>query len=279
MRRVQERLSGEVAIVTGASSGIGAATARELARHGATVILAARRNDVLEAQVRSIREVGGQAIAIPADVADSSDVTMLADRAMAAFGRVDVLVNNAGAFWSTALASSSPDQVIDLPRVNLLGAMLLTRAVLPGMLERRHGAIISVGSISGRVAMEPLYSATKYGLRGFSLALRRQLAGTGVSVSLVSPGKIDTPMTQAQGTAGQLPPPELVARVIADLVARPHREVVVPRRHYLLAWLEQFGPGVADLAFRWRGWSPVRDGLPETGDAGHHALVPTASRQ
>src|SRR5487761_228404 len=194
--RAASALTGEVAIVTVASSGIGAATARELARRGATVILAARRVSLLDAQVRSIQQAGGHAIAIPADVADSSDITMLAKRARSEFGRVDIVVNNAGASWSRPLASSSPDQIVGLAQVNLLAAMLLTRAVLPGMLERRHGAIISVGSLSGRVAMEPLYSATKYGLRGFSLALRRQLAGTGVSVSLVSPGNINTEMTR-----------------------------------------------------------------------------------
>ena len=141
--------------------------------------------------------------------------------------------------------------------MNLLGAMLLTRAVLPGMLERRHGAIISVGSLSGRVAMEPLYSATKYGLRGFSLALRRQLAGTGVSVSLVSPGNIDTEMTRH--VAARMPEPSLVATAIANLVTRPRRELVIPRRHYAIAWLEQALPGMADLMHRQRGWSPVRE--------------------
>jgi NADP-dependent 3-hydroxy acid dehydrogenase YdfG len=264
MRRTEGQLAGEVALVTGASSGIGAATARELAGCGATVVLAARRIGMLEAQARSIRDAGGEAIAVPADVADPSDVALLAERAVAAFGRVDILVNNAGAFWSRSLASSRPDQIIGLAEVNLLGAMLLTRALLPGMLERRHGAIISVGSLSGRVAMEPLYSATKYGLRGFSLALRRQLAGTGVSVCLVSPGKIDTAMTQ--GATEQLPPPELVARVIADLVARPRRELVIPRRHYAIAWLEQLGPGMADLAYRWRGWSPVKEAEQVEGE-------------
>ena len=261
MQRNAERaappLTGEVAIVTGASSGIGAATARELARRGATVVLAARRAGLLEAQARSIREAGGEAIAIPADLADACDVSMLAERAQTAFGRVDVLVNNAGASWSRPLASSPPDQITSLAQVNLLGAMLLTRAVLPGMLERRHGAIISVGSLSGRVAMEPLYSATKYGLRGFSLALRRQLAGTGVSVSLVSPGNINTKMTRH--VAARMPEPALVAAAIAGLVRRPRREVIVPGRHYAIAWLEQALPTLADLVHRQRGWSPVRE--------------------
>jgi short-subunit dehydrogenase len=174
---------------------------------------------------------------------------------MAEFGRVDVLVNNAGVKWTRPLAASPPVEVVRLLEINLLGAMLMTRAVLPGMLERRHGTIVSVGSLAGRVAMEPLYSATKYGLRGFSLALRRQLAGSGVSVSLVSPGNIRTAMTR--DVAGRLPEPSLVATTIADLVAHPRREVVIPRRHYVIAWLEQVLPQMADLAYRRRRWSPV----------------------
>ena len=262
--RAASPLNGEVAIVTGASSGIGAATARELGRRGATVVLAARRADLLDAQVRSIRGAGGKAVALPADVAEPGDVIMLAERTLAAFGRVDVLVNNAGAFWSRSLVSSPPDQITHLARVNLLGAMLLTRAVLPGMLERRHGAIISVGSLSGRVAMEPVYSATKYGLRGFSLALRRQLAGTGVSVSLVSPGNINTEMTRH--ITARMPEPTLVATAIADLVTHPRREVIVPARHYVIACLEQTLPTLADLIHRLRHWSPVReeDSAPRT---------------
>jgi NADP-dependent 3-hydroxy acid dehydrogenase YdfG len=253
-------LANEVAIVTGASSGIGAATARELGRRGAKVVLAARRVDQLEAQARALEEAGGEAVVIPTDVADPAHVARLVTLTVETFGRVDVLVNNAGVDWQRPLASTSPADVDRLVNVNLRGAMLLTAAALPGMLERRHGAVISVGSLSGRVAMEPLYSATKYGLRGFSLALRRQLAGSGVSVSLVSPGNIRTAMTDHVHT--RLPGPGLVAATIAELVVHPRREVVVPGRHYAIAWLEQLLPAAADLAYRRRHWSPVQESRP-----------------
>jgi short-subunit dehydrogenase len=255
--RCAPSLAGEVAIVTGASAGIGAATAHELARRGATVVLAARRGGVLEEQIEAIRADGGDALAIPTDMAQANDVALLAQRTVAAFGRVDVLVNNAGATWRTPLATSSAQEMTRVMEVNLLGAMLLTGAVLPSMLQRRHGAIVTVGSLSGRVAMEPVYSATKYGLRGFSLALRRQVAGSGVSVSLVSPGNVRTAMTSH--VRGRLPEPDLVATAIADLITTPRREVVIPRRHYAIAWLEQVLPALADLAYRRRHWSPVQD--------------------
>ena len=253
----QRPLADEVAIVTGASSGIGAATARELARRGARVVLAARRANRLDEQVATIREAGGEALAIPTDVADATDVELLVDHAIASFGRVDVLVNNAGASWMKPVASSEPNAIVGVVEVNLLGAMLLTSAVLPGMQARRHGAIVFVGSLSGRVAMEPVYSATKYGVRGFALSLRRQLAGTGVSVSLVSPGNIDTAMTSH--VEARLPGPELVATKIAELVRRPRREVVIPRRHYAIAWLEQTLPSLTDMIHHRRHWSPVEE--------------------
>jgi NADP-dependent 3-hydroxy acid dehydrogenase YdfG len=252
-RSTRRRLLHEVAIVTGASAGIGAATARELARRGATVVLAARRVNELKAQEQAIRGAGGEAISIPTDVGDPALVALLAERTTAAFGRVDVLVNNAGVNWTRPLAATAPEDVIRLANVNLAGAMLLTRAVLPGMLERKHGAIVSVGSLAGRVAIEPLYSGTKYALRGFSLALRRQVAGTGVSVSLVSPGNIQTAM--ARDVQGRTSKPDLVATTIADLIVRPRREVVVPEVHYAIAWLEQVLPGMADLAHRKRNWA------------------------
>jgi short-subunit dehydrogenase len=242
-------LAGEVAMVTGASTGIGAATARELARRGATVVLAARGVRELEAQARSMNG-NGEAIAIPTDISDPSQVERLVTRTCEAFGKVDILVNNAGIGWTKLLARSTPDEIRQVVGINLTGAILMTRAVLPGMLERRHGTIINVSSVCGRVAVEPLYSATKYGIRGFSLSLRRQLVGSDVSVSLISPGNIRTQMTK--DIDEPMTEPEVVAETIANLVRRPRREVVVPRKHNAVIWLEQGFPELADLGYRMR---------------------------
>lgn len=247
---MRQTLAGEVAIVTGASSGIGAATARELARRGARVALAARRADELQAQVEAISRGGGHAIAVPTDMTDPAQVAALVEQTRATFGRVDVLVNNAGVSWQKPLAAASAEDISRLLRVNLYGAMLLSRAALPEMLPRRHGAIINVGSVQSRVAVEPLYSASKFGVRGFSLALRRQLFGTGVSVSLVNPGNIRTAMTT--NLQEEMPGPEIIASAIADLVLSPRREVIVPFKYRAIVWLDEALPALSDFAFQWR---------------------------
>ncbi|HYZ27875.1 MAG TPA: SDR family oxidoreductase [Thermoleophilaceae bacterium] len=251
-------LDGQVVIVTGASAGIGRATSRELARRGATVVVAARGVAALEEHARSIAAAGGEVLAVPTDVTDSDQVEHLVATTEETFGKVDVLVNNAGIGWTTLLVHSTPRSIRQIVDVNLIGAILTTRAVLPGMLERGRGAIVNVSSVCGRVAVEPLYCATKYGVRGFSLALRRQLAQTAdgnISVSLVSPGPIRT--NQTKDLDQRLPEPEVVAEAIARVIRRPQREVVVPRKHYAVVWLEQGLPSLADLAYRWRH----RDGL------------------
>ncbi len=250
---MQQPLAGEVAIVTGASSGIGAATARELARQGARVVLAARREDELSARVLEIKHMGGEALAVPTDVADAAQLARLVERTQEVFGRVDILVNNAGMGLGKTFERTSPDEIRQLVDVNLTSAMLLTRAVLPGMLARRHGRIICVASVAGLIGVDALYSGTKFGLRGFARSLRRQLQGTGVSVSLVSPGFIRSDMTNNRRG---LPGPEIVARVIARLARHPRREVIVPRfyfvpfAYHLAIWVERLAPWVVDLALR-----------------------------
>jgi NAD(P)-dependent dehydrogenase (short-subunit alcohol dehydrogenase family) len=240
----------KVVIVTGASSGIGAATAREFARQGARVVLIARHADKLIEQVAQIMDAGGRALAVPADVTSTEQVQQLVEQARTTFGPIDILVNNAGANWGKPLSETTTDEIVRLLHVNLLGTMLLTHAVLPDMQRRHQGAIISVGSVASHVAIEPLYSAAKFGVRGFSLALRRQLTGSGITISLVSPGNIRTQMTRA--IQEPMPEPEVVASVIARLAVTPRREVILPLKYHGVVWLDRLFPGVADFAFYWR---------------------------
>jgi nucleoside-diphosphate-sugar epimerase len=243
-------LAGRVAIVTGASSGIGAASARELARRGARVVLAARRAHELDVQVRAIAAEGGSALAVPTDVTDVAQIAALLSQAHEAFGRVDLLVNNAAMSCRKPVVQTSCEEITQLLDVGLLGTILMSRAVLPEMLERRRGTIICVGSVQSRVAVEPLYSAMKFGVRGFSLALRRQLAESGVSVSLVLPGNVRTAMTSH--LRERMPEPELIADVISRLAINPRREVIVPLKYRGLVWLEEHVPWFTELVYRRR---------------------------
>ena len=244
--KLSSALSNAVVIVTGASSGIGAATARELAQHGAQVILAARRAEELSVQVATITGAGQRALAIPTDITDAVQVTQLVEQTLQQFGRVDVLVNNAGIGRLRPFFKEPTEYISQILDVNLRGTMLATHAVLPGMLERRHGAIITVASVAGCVAINPLYSGTKFAVRGFSLSLHRELARRGIAVSLVSPGFISTDMNK--GSRLPMPGPDLVARTIADLVVKPRREVIVPGFYRPLVAIANTFPWLVDLA-------------------------------
>lgn len=240
------KITKAVALVTGASSGIGAATARELARRGARVILAARRADRLAEQVAAITAAGGQASALQVDMADLASVERLAREAEAVYGQIDILVNNAGIGWSEPFPDMAPEGIAQTLTTNLTGPILLTRLLLPGMRRRRSGAIICVASVAGHIATDPIYSATKFGLRGFALSLRRKLKSSGVSVSVVSPGFIRTEMTQHRRT--RMPGPALIANTIVGLVERPRREVVTPASYRAAIALETLAPWLMDRA-------------------------------
>lgn len=244
-----QTLEGEVAIVTGANSGIGAVTAKEFARRGAKVVLAARRVNELEAQAKAITDAGYRAVTIPTDVTDLTQIRQLIERTTELFGRVDVLVNNAGIAWRESYIDNSIEQIEQIVNVNLLSTILLTHMVLPGMLERHHGSLIFVASVAAHIAVDPLYCATKSGVRGFALSLRRELANTGVSVSVVSPGFVHTPMNSHMRMP--MPGPEPVARAIADLATHPRREVVVPGFYRPIIEGERLFPSIADRLIWW----------------------------
>ncbi len=237
-----------IALVTGASRGIGAATARELARRGYALVLAARSADALMQLAGELTRTGVPALPVPADLGQPDEVQRLARIALEQFGRVDVLVHNAGIGSSQrTIARMHEGEAERLLQINLHAPIALTRALLPGMLEQRSGAVIFVASVAAHIAIprSALYSTSKHGMHSFATALRREVRRHGVGVTIVSPGFIDTDMTK---TLRFIPkaPPEQVARVIADAVERPRREVVVPGYYRIPIWLERRLPALAD---------------------------------
>jgi short-subunit dehydrogenase len=189
-------LNEKVVVITGASSGIGRALAFAFARRAAKLVLVARHEDRLEAVQREIAPYTSDVLVIPADVSDQEQLQNVVDLTLETFGRIDVLVNNAGIAVSGPVQNHSTEQVRRVVEVNLLSAIQLTRLVLPHMLKHNHGYILNISSGLGRTAMPmyATYTATKYGLAGFSDALRRELDRTGVYVTLALPGWTRTDM-------------------------------------------------------------------------------------
>jgi len=186
----------KVALITGASSGIGEATARVFAARGYRVAMAARRIERLEALQAEIEAEGGEALPIRADVTSLEEIRTMVSETLARWDRLDVLVNNAGFGRFGWLEELDPDRDVRAQLdVNLTGTILAAREVLPHMIERRTGHIINMASMAGFVATPTytVYAATKYGLRGFTEALRREVRVWGIRVSAVFPGGVDSP--------------------------------------------------------------------------------------
>src|SRR5215831_5694297 len=195
------KLEGTFSLVTGAASGIGAGIAKAFAREGSTVCVV----DIGDEQkarpvLRAIEAHGQRALFVQADIADEQRVREMADRVLAAFGRVDILVNNAGIFTQSLLENlpvSDWDRVVG---VNLRGTFLCTRFLLPQMLERRSGRIINIASQLGQIGGVEVvhYSASKGGVIAFTKALAREVASRGVLVNAIAPGPIETPMLDGE---------------------------------------------------------------------------------
>ncbi len=226
-------LRGAVVVVTGASSGIGEATALRFARAGSRVVLAARRVDRLEQLARRIGSHGGEALAVRCDVTEPADVAGLVERTHDAFGRCDVLVNNAGIPGGGPFRGLDAARIEEVVRVNLLGVLLVTKAFLPRMLERRAGHVVNVASLAGRFATpgSSVYGATKHGVVAFSESLYYELKPFGVLVTVVNPWFAATEsFPQTDIPARLVMSADRVAQTIADVVRRERApEVSVPR--------------------------------------------------
>lgn len=246
-------LSGRVVLITGASMGIGAACARAFARRGARLILTARSTQALE-QVRRTLEPS-PAVALSADLRQPAAVSHLADRALACYGEVDVLVNNAGIGLYRASWAAEASLARELMEVNWFAPLELARRLLPAMRSRRRGMIVNVSSVAGKVPLPwlTIYSASKAALNFWSDGLRMELRGSGVGVLSVCPGFVATGFPEHALVEG-LPPAlrrrrlfgitaEECAEAIVRGVERDKRTVVVPRVAWLLVVASRILPG------------------------------------
>jgi short-subunit dehydrogenase len=215
-------LRGANAIVTGASRGLGVGIARELAGEGVNLALAARSADQLDRVRANLVGLGVKVAAIPADVTVASQRAELLERAAGELGPVDILVNNAGVEMTAAYPDMAPSQIEETIAINLTAAMLLTRAVLPGMLVRGKGHVVNIASAAGKagVPYSVPYSATKFGLVGATHALRAEYLASPVGFSVICPGFVTDEGIYARYEARGLRAPRMVGTTTPDKVAR-----------------------------------------------------------
>jgi short-subunit dehydrogenase len=263
------RRDSRVALITGASSGIGWATAEAAAERGLAVVLTARRTDRLESLARQITLNGGRAVTVAGDITNASLRQQVVDTAINTFGRLDILVNNAGLGKAGTIETMHEADARYLFEVNFFALLALTRLALPH-IERQHGIIINVASIAARIAVPPLgiYSASKSAVAGFTESLRRELRHRHIAVCLVNPGPVYTEFGQVAGydntAVGFAVRPEAVARRIVRLFDHPRIAVTIPAWIGPISRLLEAMPGLVDWGYQFTararpdlmGWSP-----------------------
>lgn len=256
----REPLTGRVVIVTGASSGIGAATASELANRGASVVLAARNAEGMKAVARSISATGGIAFSHPTDVTDRDEVGAMVEAAGEKFGRVDAIVNNAGLGLSGKVTELRPEDLRQVYEVNIIGVLNCLQAAVPRL--EAGGRVVNVSSVVGQrsIPMVGGYCSSKFALNALSDSLRVEVASRGIHVTSVYPGTTSTAFRDNSRRTGEEErgwrpggvPPEKVARTISRVLgaSRPPRDAYVSLTDHLFVAGTSLFPGLTDMVLR-----------------------------
>src|ERR1700752_1285411 len=257
-------LQGKVVLITGASSGFGEDAARLFAKEGCKVALTARRLERLQTLAADIQDAGGEALAIPVDVTERAEIELMVQTVLDLYRKIDILFNNAGFGGVNWFEKIKPERDIEtMIRVNLIGTMLVTRAVLPHMLDRREGHIINMISVAGLIAAPTIttYSAGKYGVRAFTEALRREVSPFGIKVSGIYPGPATTEFgeklerTRSRETLRKIRYPHLsseyVASRVVDVAKHPRRSLVIPWWFRIITTFDTLFPGIVDWILYW----------------------------
>lgn len=242
------KLRGKVAIVTGAAGAIGTAIARAFAREGAHVVLADLESTRTTLAALSSELGRGQvrALALPTDITRRLQIDRLVDDTLRVFNRIDILVNVAGVGSPPSLCDCTDEELERVITVNLLGSARTIHAVLPTMKAQRSGKIVNIGSVASQGGVMGIYSASKFGLRGLTDSVRREVRSLGIGVTLIDPGLVASPMNPMMKN---LPRPEIVARAAVRAAVRPRRLVIVPASYQLAVWFVKAFPGLTDLVF------------------------------
>lgn len=257
-----EFLLGKIAIITGASSGIGRATALLFAKAGVCLALAARREAALQELAAEIQKMGGKALIFPIDVTQREQVEAMTRQVLSQWGRVDILIANAGEYIRGPIVDLDPADLQRSLDINYFGGVYCIKAVLPDMLARKSGHIVAVTSMDGKIGLPPdaPYVSAKFALTGFLEVLRQEVSDHGIVVTNVLPGRVDTVMIEQLRFSWVSPKisPETVARSVVDAIRKRKAIVIVPPQAKLLYYINVFAPRLSDRLsrfFRLEGWT------------------------
>jgi NADP-dependent 3-hydroxy acid dehydrogenase YdfG len=232
---MSQKLNGKVAVITGASAGIGMESTRAFAREGARLVLTARRQDRLETLAAEIRSLGAEAAIVAGDARQETTARQTIDTAVRTFGRIDILINNAGAGNYKNLVDTSADEYDDLMDTNMRSTFLFSRHAVPVMLKQREGLVLMISSIAGLYGFggEAVYCATKFAQVGFAQALDKELRTSGIKVGVICPGGVKTEFALGRGRTEQgvadskmLEPSDVASAVLLACTQPPGSRII-----------------------------------------------------